>query len=121
MLVGNLNELIEPLKKPGGVFLPQQIVQENADAREAKALCPAEFLVDLLWIKRIRLKHLELIDGAAGSVVAADGPWLLRVPGVGPVSRPGLRFGAMSREHKQAQYGEEERSFHDRLDGDVLD
>ena len=82
MLVGDRQECVDPLLKSGRVLLPQQIVQEHAHRIHADGLRPAQFLVDLLRIKRCRLPHFQLIDGIPRDVIRTDWPGLLGVPGI---------------------------------------
>lgn len=78
------------------ILLPEQVVQEDAHGIHAHRFRPAEFLVDLDRIEGRRLPHLQLIDRRRGHVIAADQPWLLRVPGIRLLLRPagGLRRGS---------------------------
>src|SRR5690349_4201324 len=62
------------------ILLPGQIVQKHAHCIQSDRLRPSEFLIDALWVKRIRLPHLQLIDCVRGNVVAAYQPGPLQVP-----------------------------------------
>src|SRR6266576_2397958 len=70
------------------VLLPNQIMQKNADAREAEVMGPAEFAVNGIRIPSVGLPHFELVDGGAGREVAPDEPRLFCIPHVGLFRRP---------------------------------
>ncbi len=97
VLRGDVEELIDSPLITLGVLLPRQIMQEHPHRRHAEPFGPAELLVDRFRIERLGLPHLELVDRGCRNVVAADQPWLLRVPLVGlrlgPAARWRLRQG----------------------------
>src|SRR5713226_1372499 len=93
MLVRDLKELIHPPKKPGGVLLPQEVVQKHPHGVHAQVLRPTQFAVDRRQIKCVRLPHLQLIDGRAWNEIASDQEWLTRVPFVSLLRRPCGRVG----------------------------
>ncbi len=64
MAVGDFEEPVDALCESLGVFLPRQIVQEDAHRREAEIVSPAELAVDGLWIERVGLPHFQLVDRA---------------------------------------------------------
>ena len=70
------------------VLLPEQVVQEDADAVEAQPLGPAQLAVDRRQVEGVGLPHLELVDRRARDEIAADEPGLLGVPLVGLLRRP---------------------------------
>src|SRR4051794_13152257 len=90
MLGGNCKHRVDSLGEAGCVLLPQQIMQEDSHGVHAKRLGPTQLFVDLLWIERCRLPHLQFIDGSSGDVIAAHQPWLLAIPGVGLLFGPAL-------------------------------
>ena len=101
VLRGDVEEPVDPLPIAVGVLLPRQIVQEHPHRRHAEAFGPAELLVDRSRIERVRLPHLELVDGGGRDVVAADQPWLLRVPVVGLRLGPAARWRLRHRQRTE--------------------
>ena len=65
-----VKKLVDALLEALWILLPQQIVQEDAHGVHAQRFRPAQFLVDLLRIERVRLPHLQFVDGGGGNVVA---------------------------------------------------
>src|ERR1700681_126809 len=102
MLVRDLKELIHPAKKPGGVLLPQEVMQKHSHGVHAQVLRPTQFAVDRRQIKCVRLPHLQLIDGRAWKEIASDQEWLTRVPFVSLPRRPcGCGGGQGSRKNSE--------------------
>ena len=91
MLRRDVEELIDPRLVPFGILLPWQVMQEHPHRRHTEPFGPAELLVDRVRIERVGLPHLELIDRGGWNVVAADQPWLPRIPLIG------LRLGPPAR------------------------
>jgi hypothetical protein len=89
VLLGDGEELVDAVEEAGFVLLPEEVVEEDAHGVEAEALGPAEFSVDGAEVERVGLPHLELVDRAAGDVVAADEPGLFLVPGIRLLNGPG--------------------------------
>src|SRR5215469_7365631 len=77
---GDGKKLIESLTETGGILLPEQIMQEHPHGIHAKAFGPAEFFLDLIWVKGAGLPHLQLVDRGLRDVVTADKPRLTSVP-----------------------------------------
>ncbi len=88
VLVRNGQKRTHAFLKPRAVLLPKQIMQEHAHRRHAQTLRPTQLQVDPLWVERIRLPHLQFVNGVGRQIVAADRPRLLRIPGIGLLSGP---------------------------------
>jgi hypothetical protein len=95
----NGQESVDALPEARRILLPEQVVQEDAHGIHAHRFRPAEFPVDLDRIEGRFLPHLQLVDRRLGHVIAANQPWLSRVPGIGPLLRPAgcLRRGGPPR------------------------
>jgi hypothetical protein len=52
VLVGDVEELVHPLQETLRVLLPEHVVQEHADAREAQSFRQCELAIDLLQVER---------------------------------------------------------------------
>ena len=74
------DELREPGLEPAGVLCPQLIVQEHPHGVETGGSGPAQLDMDAQRVERVRLKHLQLVDGGRGDVVGADEPALRSIP-----------------------------------------
>lgn len=88
MLLCDGQKFVHAFEETLWILFPKQIMQENAHAVEADLLRPAEFAVNRLWIKRICLPHLQLVDRCAGGEVAADEPAMLGLPFICFLDRP---------------------------------
>ena len=88
-----MQKLIDASCEARPIFLPNQVMQEDAHRVHTHTLRPAQLLVDLGWIEGLCLPHLKLIDGVFGDIVAAHQPRLLAVPRLRFLLRPqrGLR------------------------------
>src|SRR5258708_16265905 len=109
--------MVDALLEAGGVLLPEKIVEKDAHGVHAEGFGPGQFLVDLWGTEGGLLPHFQLVDGGFWSVIAADEPGLLRVPGVGFLLGPagGLRFcGADMQEdrHQGCDYENGFENFH---------
>src|SRR6185369_8383436 len=112
MLVGDAQEYIDTLKESLLILLPEKVMQEDTHRVHAKALCPAQLAIDLLWVERFRLPHLQLVTGTCGDVVAPDQPRLLCVPTVCVISGPPLCLGQTKRTCEKNKCGEFCDTFH---------
>ena len=55
-------KLVDALLETGRILLPEQIVQKDAHSVHAHRFGPGQFLIDLGWIERRLLPHLQLVD-----------------------------------------------------------
>ncbi len=96
VLVGDRQVVADALLEPGGVLLPRDVVQVDAHRVHPDPRGKAELAIDRLGIERVRLPHLELVDGRTRNEVRPDRPRLLAVPLVRLLGRP-ARLGASNR------------------------
>ncbi len=101
VFVGHAEELIHAIDESFWILFPGEVMQENANAGEAEALCKTEFAIDGFRVPCFSLPHLELVDGSAWGEVAPDEQGLVGIPAVrfglspfGPGLERLLRTGA---------------------------
>src|SRR5688500_15841568 len=115
VLVGDAEELIDAREESLCVLLPENVVQEHANAVEPQPLGQREFPVDGVQVERFRLPHLELVDRVRRDVVAPDEPRLLAVPVVGFLLGPApRRLGAGYETATEGETRDEEQAMNER-------
>ena len=103
-------ELVDALLEADGVLLPEKVVEKDAHGVHAEGFGPGQFLIDFFGIEGGVLPHFQLVDGRSGSVIAADQPGLLGVPGVGFLFGPARRLRVRG---DRAQAGGDKRCNHE--------
>ena len=63
-------------------------MQKHTHGIEAQTLSQSKLPINQLRVKRLRLKHLQLVNGRTGHVVATHQPWLISGPGIRPFRCP---------------------------------
>ena len=109
MLIGDAKKSVHALGAAARVFVPRNLVQEDAHRVHADGLRPPQLGVDYHRVERIGVPHLNLIDGAGGNVIGADVPGLLGIPEVGGFGGPLDRFDGKGGEGQKQTERDAER------------